>query len=164
MLPDVAEPGGGAEKVAVVVRARPPRADGGRPCLSGEGECTVLTHESTGKTLSFTYDRAFFWDTAGRATTRDVYEAVGRRLLAQTLSGYHTSLLAYGQTGAGLAPAAGARVLGRLVDSQRRQWQDAHALRHRRGGGAGARPGGGAVSAAAGVAAQLQLARGRLRD
>jgi hypothetical protein len=93
------------EKVAVVLRARPPRADRGRPCVSaGEGRGTVLTHDGgadrQGKVLSFSYTRAFFWDTPGASTTRDLYDAVGRTLLAQTLRGYHTSLLAYGQTGA----------------------------------------------------------------
>ena len=34
------------DKVAVVVRARPPRVDGGRRCVTGEGACTVLTHDS----------------------------------------------------------------------------------------------------------------------
>lgn len=92
--------------VEVVVRVRPPRADGGRLCISGEGDSTVLTHDSgperQGKALRFTFSRAFLWEqggAAGASTTRDLYESVGRALLVQVLSGYHCSLLAYGQTG-----------------------------------------------------------------
>ena len=96
---------GGSSRVAVVVRVRPPRADGGRLCVSGEGDATVLTHDSgpdrQGKALRFSFSRAFFWDGAdGASATRTLYECVGRHILAQALAGYHCSLLAYGQTGA----------------------------------------------------------------
>ncbi len=99
----------GLEKVAVCVRVRPPRDGGGGLCVSGEGGSTVLTHDSgqerQGKVLRFHFSRAFFWDTPGASTTRDLYEVVGRHLLSQALSGYHCSLLAYGQTGARQAAA-----------------------------------------------------------
>jgi hypothetical protein len=93
------------DKVTVVVRARPPAAEGARTCVRGdEGGRDVLTSdgggERAGKALRFTYSRAFFWDAPGASTTRDVYEGVGRHVLEQALAGFHTSLLAYGQTGA----------------------------------------------------------------
>lgn len=94
-------------RVAVVVRVRPPRADGGRLCVSSEGETTVLTHDSgqdrQGKALRFNFARAF----AG-CSTRTLYECIGRQILEQALAGYHVSLLAYGQTGAGGAARRGA--------------------------------------------------------
>ena len=92
----------------MVVRVRPPRADGGRLCVSSEGEATVLTHDSgpdrAGKALRFNFSRAFFWDQ--EASSRALFETTGRQLLEQALAGYHVSLLAYGQTGEGRRGAA----------------------------------------------------------
>jgi hypothetical protein len=145
------------EKVSVVVRVRPPRDDG-RLCVRAEGASTVLTHDSErqGKALRFHFSRAFFWDAPGASTTQDVFEVVGKHLLHQALSGYHCSLLAYGQTGVctrscmpGCMGLDAVRVCGpcrvraaqdghkqcRRVDSLRsppRQRQDAHPVRQRR--------------------------------
>jgi hypothetical protein len=91
------------DKVTVVVRARPPASEGARTCVRGdEGGRDVLTSDGqgAGKALRFTYARSFFWDAPGASTTRDVFLAVGWHVLQQALAGFHTSLLAYGQTGA----------------------------------------------------------------
>jgi hypothetical protein len=144
------------EKVSVVVRVRPPRDDG-RLCVSAEGASTVVTHDSErqGKALRFHFSRAFVWDAPGASTTRDLYEVVGKHLLQQALSGYHCSLLAYGQTGAWASWPLSARLLesqGRGCGRGReaecfgprsreltppwrprcRQWQDAHPVWQRR--------------------------------
>ena len=129
--------GNGGDAVVVAVRVRPPRsvaaADGQQPqqatvCVSaGETPGAVVTTDTSaercGKQLQFVYSRAFF----EACSTREVYDAVGRAVLEQSLRGYNTSLLAYGQTGTmrrprrGPGPGAGAAPRCREHTAHRRR-------------------------------------------
>lgn len=100
--------------VTVVVRVRPPRTDA-QVCVSaGDGRGAVITTDNSaerqGKQLGFVYTGAYFWNSPEPCTNHILYEANGRALLSEALKGFNTSLLAYGQTGAGhpteLGPSA----------------------------------------------------------
>lgn len=106
---------GDGERVQVYIRCRPGGSGQGVRCVHPDGPGVVSTHDTgekkQGRKLCFGFTRAFFPEPAAEgaegagspgagATTRDVYDVVGRATLSHALAGFHASLLAYGQTGA----------------------------------------------------------------
>ena len=93
------------QSIAVYVRVR-----------QQEGRKSLTTHPELGQivlhTGSTSEDRTFSFDMVGGEDTaqEEVFEAVGRPLSDACISGYNTTIFAYGQTGAGkvrhLAPRA----------------------------------------------------------
>jgi kinesin family protein 5 len=99
--------------VKVYCRFRPQnaseRALNGQPCHevldeqsvqllpAGAAASGALPTPSGGFGDPFTFDHVFDVD----STQQEVYESVGRDLVAQCLDGYHCTCFAYGQTGAG---------------------------------------------------------------
>ena len=79
--------------IQVVVRVR---AHDGVKCLTVRPEANQVALHGTSEKVC-TFDRCFDEDT----TQQDIFDTVGRPLCDHFLAGYNTTLLAYGQTGAG---------------------------------------------------------------
>eukprot|EP00929_Paragymnodinium_shiwhaense_P022478 TRINITY_DN14356_c0_g4_i1.p1 TRINITY_DN14356_c0_g4~~TRINITY_DN14356_c0_g4_i1.p1 ORF type:complete len:1154 (+),score=338.69 TRINITY_DN14356_c0_g4_i1:119-3580(+) len=109
-----------AEAVVVGVRVRPfnkrEEDSGAEQCVEMEGKNTIINNPLTEQRMPFAFDQSF-WSFDGfeelpdgylrplpgsrYADQRFVFDAFGRKVLDNSWQGYHCTLFAYGQTGAG---------------------------------------------------------------
>jgi Kinesin motor domain len=83
--------------VHVALRMRPPKADNSTYVTIVPPGMIVLTNPATNDVFHFSYNNAML-----AVDNQTVYDCVARQVVDAVLDGYNGTLLAYGQTGAGV--------------------------------------------------------------
>ena len=86
-----------SEAVQVCCRLRPRRDDASATCVHSDGSSTLSMRGAASTGLAFSFNHVL----GEAATQADVYDAVGRPVVASVCAGVNGAILAFGQTGSG---------------------------------------------------------------